>query len=127
MSADTVPIYSILPWFGLHGEIDPTDQKAVRVSKTSLEALGQKLIRGITYVVDQKFIEPSHKIEIFFLRDQAAQPIIDMINLYGAQYHRGPGIRIGRAVAGDDPSSALFEIEIWGKIRLYGAVRSLEG
>lgn len=87
--------------------------------------LGEKLVRGITYVVDGRFIEKDHKVEIFFLTDDAATPIVAQLQRHGTVYEREPGLRITRVVPHDMPTSAQFIIEIWGRLRMYAVVQPI--
>ena len=87
--------------------------------------LGEKLVRGLTYAVDGRFIEKDHKVEVFFLRDDAAAPIVAQLQQHGTVYEREPGIRIIRVAPHDMPTSAQFIIEIWGRLRMYAVVQPL--
>ena len=121
----TIQDEAIFPNFGRHHDYPEADQPGVLVAESDLKMLGEKLVRGITYVVDQYFIEKDHKVEIFFLRDEAAEPILSQLQKHGTKYECGPGITVLRAIAHDMPTAALFAIEIWGRLHLYAAVRPL--
>ncbi|HTP66959.1 MAG TPA: hypothetical protein VMJ66_16320 [Geobacteraceae bacterium] len=116
---------SIFPNFGIHHGYPLEDQPGVLIDESDLKMLGEKLVRGITYIVDQCFIEKDHKVEVFFLRDEAAVPILAQLQKHGTKYECGPGITVLRAVAHDMPTAALFAIEIWGRLHMYAAVRPL--
>ncbi len=62
------------------------------------------------------------KIDVVFLLDSHAKPIKDLIEKYGARYHRGPGIDVGIATPDDVPNNALYEIIIWKKWKYYGLI-----
>lgn len=119
---DLIPEESIFPNFGGHEGFPPEDQPGVLIAQSDLMMLGEKLVRGITYVVDGRFIEKDHKVEVFFLRDNAAAPIVAQLQKHGTIYECGPGIKVIRAVAHDMPTSALFSIEIWGRLCMYAAI-----
>jgi hypothetical protein len=85
--------------------------------------VGAKLVRAITYLASGTYIEPDYEIATFFLNALAAQPIEELIQRYGVELHRGPGIRICRAVVPDDGTTALFSIHIWGTLRMYTVVK----
>lgn len=118
----TMPIASIFPNFGIHAHIDPEKQLAVLVSDENLRAIGEKLIRGITWVIDGKYINVDHEIEIYFFREHLAGPFLEPIKRFGKEYSLGPGIRIVRAIAREDPISGLYLIQIWKRLRMYGSV-----
>ena len=54
--------------------------------------------------------------------DNAARPVNEIIETQGVLHERGPGIQVWRAPAEGDPVSALFAIEIWGKLRLHAGI-----
>lgn len=127
ISPEKIPKESIFPNFGPWPSATPDEQIGVPVSHDKLQAFGEKLVRGISYVIDKRYIEVDHKIDIFFVHDKNAQEIIAIIKRFGKEYHRGSGIRIGVVFASelfspDDPQNGLFAIDIWGKLRMYASV-----
>ena len=119
---------AIFPNFGRHPDYTGADQPGVLVAESDLKMLGEKLVLGITYVVDHRFIEKDHQVEVFFLRDEAAEQILTQLNKHGVRYECGPGITVLRAVPHDMSTAALFAIEIWGRLHMYAAVRpTIEG
>jgi hypothetical protein len=120
---DLIPEESIFPNFGRYEGFPPEDQPGILVAQSDLIMLGEKIVRGITYVIDGRFIEKDHKIEVFFLREDAAAPIVALIQRHGNVYECGPGIKVIRAVPEDMLSAAIFIIEIWGRLRMYAAAQ----
>lgn len=125
ISPDSIPGESIFPNFGRHEGFPAEDQPGVPITHSDLVMLGEKIVRGITYVVDGRFIEKDHKVEVFFIRDDAAVHIVAQLQQHGTVYEREPGIKVTRVVPHDMPTSALFSIEIWGRLRIYAAVQPL--
>ncbi len=118
----TVPITAILPNFGPSGSLGPNHGLAVFVHKSGLDEIGKKLIRGITWVIDEKIIDSKYEIEIYYLREQEALHLIKLLHAYGKEYSIGPGIRVIRAIAAEDPICGLYSIKIWGRLNMYGIV-----
>lgn len=114
----------ILPNFGPHDNATLSESMGIPISPEKLTKLGYKLVRGITYIVDKKFIEKDYEIEVHFLHDSSAKQFIEKINKYGQVYHRGPGVTVGRAIPDDDKNSPAFYIEIWGKLKMYATLKS---
>jgi len=94
----------------------------IAISQDSIRLMGEKFIRGITYILDKKYIESTHQIEIYLLDKQAALPIVEPIEKYGKQYSCTDGLVIKRAMAKDDSISGIYCIEIWDKFYFYGIV-----
>lgn len=120
--ATHTPSESIVPGFGPWPGAELFEQYGIPVSKKSLNLLGEKLIRGFTYEMYARYIEADHKVSVWLAHEQHARQLIESIRHYGAEYHRGPGIKIGAAYTPEDPISGAFEIIIWGKLHLYGAI-----
>jgi hypothetical protein len=101
----------------------PTEEQAAfLIPADSFRRITEKIVRGIFYVEDEKFVEPPYEIEFFALDPRNEKPIRDMIDRFGATYAREPGIVIRRAVAPEDGMSSLFEIEFWRQFKTYGSV-----
>src|SRR3569832_877942 len=122
---DTVPQGAFFPGFS------PSDKKisgsvGVLIPKAGIEALAEKLVRGISFVIDKRFIEEPYKVDLIVATEHNAEEFTQSIKKFGNDYHRGPGIRISRARATDDIDNAIFDIEIWKRFRFYAAVEKRE-
>lgn len=82
----------------------------------------EKFCRGIFYLESEAFIESPYEIVHYAVRDQAAQPVVNLLIAHGKIYAREPGLTIHRAIAIDNPKEALFSIELWGQIKMYASV-----
>lgn len=117
-----LPLHGILPNFGPKEHKPNSRYLGVLVPEEQLFALAKKLIRGLYYIIDNSYIEKTHKFDIFFVNDSDAHIAKDPIEKFGKYYDRGPGILIGLAETKDDSGSSLFLVEIWGKLKIYGTV-----
>ena len=118
----TVPLSSIFPGFGFHTGQDPANEIAITVAKADLEAIAKKIIRGITWAIDKKYIEPDYEIKIFFVRDPKRSSFYEPLVKSGKIYSRGPGLMVVQAVAPEDSMSSLYYLEIWQQVFMYGSV-----
>lgn len=102
----------------------PVDKRAAAVvlPRKSLQRLTEKFCRGIFYLEDEAFIESPYEIVHYAVRDEAAEPVVNLLITHGKMYAREPGLTIYRAVAIDNPKEALFSIELWGQIKMYASV-----
>ena len=64
-----MPQTGIYPSMGEKWGRSREDQVALRIPKESFRRLTEKIVRGIFYVVDQKFIEPPFTVAFFALED----------------------------------------------------------
>ncbi|MBW2324245.1 MAG: hypothetical protein JRF41_12155 [Deltaproteobacteria bacterium] len=126
LMANEIPKTAILPGFGLHPSQDFADVIGITVGVNELEALGEKLVRGITYVSSGRYIEEDHEIKIYFDPNQGAA-FAELVEKYGTKHHRGPGISVSYAAAEDDPVSGVFDFTLWGTYRFWAAVNPSKG
>lgn len=119
VTPDRIQKQSVLPSFGPSPDVDPNEQVGITVSDEELKLLGEKFARGITYDKYARYIDSDHSVDVFFVPDE----FVDILERFGKQYSYGPGIRIRlMRFAFDVNQSCLFEIELWGKIRMYVSV-----
>jgi hypothetical protein len=118
-----IPEVGVLPNFGTNGPISPAGVGLIRVWEKDLNALGEKLIRGFTYVLTRSFIEGHYVIGIVPAERDKAQFFVDLVTKFGASHYRGPGLEVTRAQTADDPRTSGFFIRIWGKLDIYGFVQ----
>jgi hypothetical protein len=121
-SFTSIPNEGIFPNFGPQSNVYYPQYLSILISDKNLRYFGEKLVRGMTYITNNSFIEKDYEIQIHFVRDSDATPFVSLVNKYGYKHNRGPGIVIERAQAHNDIKTALFTIEIWGKLRMYASV-----
>lgn len=115
-----------LPGFGPDPGPANRSANAILIPKKSLERLGEKIVRGLTYLLTGQLIGEDYNLEVFVVNGEAAEPVNQILAHHGVRHDRGPGIELWRAPAQADPVSAVFAIEIWGKLKLYAGVHPRE-
>ena len=95
---------------------------AVSISAESFRRITEKIVRGITYLESNRFIEPPHTVQFFALDDEGARPLRELAEAAGTTLAREPGIVVKRVVAPEDGISALYEIEFWKQFKTHAAV-----
>lgn len=119
---DAIPKTGVYPGLGKRWEGPSEQDAAVLVPAESFSRLTEKIVRGIFYLEERKFIEPPYHIEVFPLDPSVASPIRQMIDRFGTEYAREPGIVVRRALAPDDGVSSIFEIEFWQQFKTHAFV-----
>jgi hypothetical protein len=122
LEAENYPQEAIYPGMGVRSGIPKEDHLPVLIPVETFDRLTEKIVRGIFYVADRKFIEPPFTVESFALDPSVSGPIQELIEKFATTYAREPGIIVRRAVT-DDGISSLFEIEFWGQLKRYATVR----
>jgi hypothetical protein len=115
---------AIYPGLGERWGRPPTQGLGILARANGFRRLTEKIVRGIYFLEDEKFIEPPYFIEFYALTDDGALPVKEQLDRFGKEYTRGPGILIRRAVALDDSMSAIFEIVVWAQFKMYASVRT---
>jgi len=117
-----IPTEGIYPGLGERWGRPKGSGIAFIIPERSLRLLTEKIVRGIAYVDDRKFIEPTHTIEFYAIHDKDANPVKELLAQYGKEYARGAGIKIVRALLPDDGVTAVMSIEIWEAIVMFASV-----
>ena len=100
----------------------PEQQNIVTFPVRSVQRLSEKIVRGIFYIEDGKFIESPYVIETFAIRDERALQANSVLDKFGQLYAREPGIVVYRALSQEDAMSSIFKIEIWQQFKMYASV-----
>ena len=122
LQGDQIPNHGIYPNLGARRGSLPTSQMAVVIPAEFFRRITEKIVRGITYLEDQRFIEPPHKIQFFALDDESARPLTELTERFGTVLAREPGIVLKRAVVPEDGISSLYEIEFWKQFKTHATV-----
>ena len=122
LQGDDIPTDGIYPGLGERWGRPSGSGLAFAIPESSFRLLTEKIVRGIAYIENGTFIEPTHRIDFYALHAASAREFREMITQYGTEYDRGAGIRIVRAVALEDGVSAVMSIEIWKSFTMYASV-----
>jgi hypothetical protein len=122
LKGDRIPDHGHYPRLEDRWKDIPGERVAILIPKEYFDRMTEKIVRGIFYLEEKKFIEPPHKIEFFALMDEDAGFIEQMLDRFGSVYAREPGIIVRRAVAPDDGISSLFAMEFWKQFKTYASV-----
>lgn len=117
-----IPQDAVIPGLGERWNRPIEEHVGVLVDAESLEAMTEKFVRGLTYMQDQAFIEPPYKVEFFLVHEPDAKEIEAMLDKFGKEYAREPGIVIRRALAEGDPQTALYDINLWQQFKSFATV-----
>ncbi len=129
LNGPDIPRQAIYPGFGPHPDVTEADQVAITISARGLKQLTEKIVRGLTYLEEGQFIEDTHELENFVVNEAGASEFLAALDRFGTTHERLPGLKVRRAVIPEDRASGIFEIEIWGQLKLYATVtpKKLEG
>ena len=110
----------ILPGFGPHNDFPLESQIAVSVNAEALQDVSRKIVRGLEHHVSDRYVEPPYVLDVFFIDDEAAQKLATGFG--PPTLYLGPGFRVQRAIARDDPGHTLYRIRIWDTLLVHGSV-----
>jgi len=126
LEGQAIPPEGIYPTLGEKWGRSAGQGVAVRIPAESFRRLTEKIVRGIFFIEDKKYIEPPYRVEFFALDDLGAQPARELVNRFGVTYAREPGVIVRRAVVPEDGISSIFEIEFWGQFKTHASVTNEE-
>jgi len=122
LQGDRIPDHGVFPGLGNRWADTNDEAVAVLVPVESFKRITEKIVRGIFYIEERKFIEPPYKIEFFALAEEDGLFWERVLEKFGKIYAREPGILVRRAVTPEDNISALFSIEFWRQFKTYASV-----
>lgn len=126
-TGENVPDHGIYPGFENKWDIPKEQLMAVKIPAESIRRLNEKIVKGIFFLEDKRYVEPPFKISFWAVHESGAQHVKEIIEKYGQEYAREPGILVKRAVVPTDGLSSLYFTEIWGQFRMYSSVERDEG
>ena len=124
LHGEQIPVEGIFPSLGERWGRPRGSGIAVVIPAESFRRITEKIVRGLTYLDQHKFIDPPHQVQFFALDDEGAKPVRDVLDNAGATLAREPGIVVRRAAAHEDGISAFYEIEFWQQFKTYATVLS---
>ena len=122
LNGPDIPRSAVYPGLGERWGRSSHEGIGILVPAESIRRLTEKIVRGIYYLEDEKFIEPPLFIEFFALTDEGAEPVKDILDRFGSVYAREPGIIVRSAVPEDAPMNSIFEIQVWEQFKMYASV-----
>ena len=91
------------------------------VSWSDLERIVLKFIRGISYLATRQVLPSDYVIRVVRPDAYSRMPE-ELLRTPADVFERGPGFRVYRHAAADDPFAGLFRIYLWGKYEFFGAI-----
>jgi hypothetical protein len=114
---------NVFPTAGMQQARRSSDPIALHIPATHFQKVAEKMVRGISYVADETFIEPPLKVDFIPIRSDINSEFVEIIKQQGVAMECGPGITIRRVLVVDMPPCGLYEIELWGgQLCLYASV-----
>jgi hypothetical protein len=113
----------VIPGLGPHREAPESLQRQLTIEVETVHAVIQKIVRGCEYwFAGGRIVEPPYEITIMFPSETP-----ELVNRVMAAFafgpvHLGPGLRIRRGSAHDEPLSALYELVIWETMTVYASI-----
>ncbi len=126
LRGDKIPPTAVYPGFEEKWGRPASKQTVVTIPAKGLRRLTDKIVRGVFYLEDGKFVEPPYRVTFYAADEQRASVLTPLLDQYGKTYAREPGITVRRAVAVEDQLSSLFSIEIWSTLRMFAVVDAPE-
>jgi hypothetical protein len=119
------PSSAIYPGFEERWGRPPKQQIALPIAENSVRRLFEKIIRGLVYIEDGRFIEPPYTVDLYLHEHQATE-FASLLDKFGKVHACGPGIVVQRAVAREDGLWAVYKITMWGRFQTYATVTKNE-
>ncbi len=115
---------SILPGLGSHTGFKDENLPQIRIPGDLLLKVYEKIVRGCEYVLTGRIIGEPYSIQIYFVReDNVPEDLKRGLESPAAEdVHLGPGFRVIRVAAHDDPYAVAYEITLWGSAYFFALI-----
>ncbi len=121
LQGKAIPSDGVYPGFEEKWDRSREQQSAVLMPRASIVRITEKIVRGIFFIENRRFIELPFKIGTYVVDPGTGVQIRSLMGRARREYAREPGVIVRRAVAQDGLSS-IFEIELWRQLRAYAVV-----
>lgn len=112
----------LLPGLGPHPGFPEELQAKIEIPHAGLLAVTEKIVRGCEYKLNERrIVDPPYKISIHFAEEAEVPEVIRLVAQLG-RVDLGPGFRIQRGTAQDDPNSSIYRITIWDALKFFAAI-----
>jgi hypothetical protein len=124
LTSASIPQDSVFPGMKLHEHVPDEDRVGMPIPADYFGRIAAKIVRGIFYIEDRKFIEPPYVIDFhtFVLNNEVTAQFEAWLAQHGIIYAREPGLVVHRAVTPDDALTSLFKITFWEQLSMYATV-----
>ena len=99
-----------------HEEVPAEDPVGMLIPVDYFQRITEKIVRGIFYIEDQKFIEPPYIIDFLVPPDEVLKQFEAWLTTYGVPYAREPGLVVYRAIVPDGGLTSVFRITFWESV-----------
>lgn len=115
----------VLPGLGPHPEVPENQQLQIFVPGEKLQQVFGKIVRGCEYwLANGRIVEPPYEVKVYFVYDADVPDVVRAFAPFGP-VHLGPGLRVRRASAHDEPLTILYEIVLWDTLKFYAVIDRL--
>jgi hypothetical protein len=117
-----IPEDSVYPRLIPHEQVPAEERVGIPIPVDYFCRISEKIVRGIFYIEEEKFIEPPYVIDYLPPNEEFCALADANLNEFGTIYERKPGLVVQRAVTPEDGLSSLFKIVFWEQIPMYASV-----
>lgn len=119
---EAIPDDQILPGLGERWGRPKAEQIGIQIPRASMDAVTEKIVRGLAYREDGHFVERPYKIDTF-VDNEGAAVAKALLDKAGKEFKREPGLEIRRVTLPADNRFAVYEITFWQQFKTYAIVQ----
>jgi len=113
-----VPDQGFFPNFGPSKSLIHHGHHAIFIHDELLQPYAEKLVRGMTLIIDGKLIDKNYCIELYVLKEGGDPQLLYLFETHSSLYHRGLGYVV-RRLKRNDNHAWIYEFLIWQKLLFY--------
>jgi hypothetical protein len=109
----------LVPGLGPHAGFPVEKQFQIQIPSELIYEVAKKIVRGCEFwLANGRIIEPPYELSVYLVPKEEIPDVLNILERGGVT-ELGPGFKIRRAGATDDPLSAIYEVTIWDSWTLY--------
>ena len=97
---------------------------AIRIKAEILHEVCEKVIRGLEYYIAKRYVEGPFELKVFFVQETSASNL--GVAFGESPLYLGPGFRVQRLPAHDDPKQVLYQIKVWDTLLVHGSIVAVQ-
>lgn len=96
--------------------------RSIPVPEAELKPVCEKIMRGLEYAYKERYVEKPYRLEIQFVDEDADIANVEKMFATRLPDTIGPGFKVERLHADEDPNTVLYRVIVWGTLTIYGCI-----
>jgi hypothetical protein len=113
-----------LPGLGPHPGFRDDELLRIDIPSDLLYVVAEKIVRGCEYVLANRIVEKPYNVNIYFVHEHHVPDLLAraFVGPSADITHLGPGFKVTRVTAHDEPNTVMYKVVVWGTLVIYAVI-----